>query len=127
LAHTDELRDATDAEQLVAVIEAVTAAESTHAIIRIFRGKPLPPGIDLDRWRSIEDLANYSTAAVAALLLAYSGLWPTNSTALALKFAAACGAASSVASGAFDRALRGRPPSIRDALRREQKRIEAFD
>jgi hypothetical protein len=128
LAHRDALRNAPDTEQLVTALEAVEAARSIAALLQMFRWKPIPSHVDLGRWRRVsgEDLVEDPASVVAALLLSYAGLWPADSEGLRLRLAAASAGASAVTPGALDRILATDPPPLREAMRLERLRLNAF-
>lgn len=130
LAHNDAMRNSSDAEQLVATLEAVEIAKSTAAMVQMLWSRPAPSWIDTDAWRRRlpEGGLIYDPAGVvAALLLVYSGLWPSEPASLDRRFADAASAAIQVPPNALARVLTTDPPRFREFMRRERLRVDTLE
>lgn len=129
LAHNDAMRNSSDAEQLVTTLEAVETAKSTAAMVQMFRSRPAPSWVDTDAWRRVPagGLVDDPGGVVAALLLAYSGLWPSEPASLDRRLAGAASAAIRVPPNALTRVLATDPPRFSEFMRRERLRAETLE
>jgi hypothetical protein len=124
----DEMRSSTPAEQLVAVLEALEAAGSWRSLLQMVQSGKVPTRVAaIDLSDSASEVSSQANVAIAALYLAYTGLWPTDPTSLKSTLASACASSANVDSGGISRILRSQPPGLREAIRRMRARIDAFE
>ncbi|WP_366145766.1 DUF5677 domain-containing protein [Nocardioides sp.] len=121
---SDELRKAPVAEQMIAVLELMDSGKSWRSLLALARhGRTARTALELE-CLGLEpaDFERDAEVAMAALYLAYAGVWPVDRASLRKLVRTASKGAASVRPGAFNRTLAEHPPPIGLALARMRER-----
>lgn len=119
----DALRDASPAEQLVVSLEGIESGKSWRTLFLLLGGR-VSPGLRSNALKS-STKSTEAEIAVAALYLAYAGVWPKEPDTLKATLEQALVGAKSVPSGALRRVIKSRPPSLRETISRQDAYIQA--
>jgi hypothetical protein len=129
LAIGDGMRDATSAEQLAVAFEAMDLGQSWRPLLLTMWGNDHRHRLSRGRWRDVsaEELAIKTDTAVAALFLAYAGVWPVEEAALGSTLASACRDVHAVEPDVLDRVWKTELPDFGMAMRRVRQRVLDFE
>lgn len=129
LGTSDEFRFLTAAEQLVAVLESMRAAREHSALRRFLLGDQLIGGARPLKFLELppKELESDAEVTIAALFLAYAGLWPTDPGSVRDLIRLAAADAAVVGPGIFDRVSSERRPTARIIRDRVRQRMRNFE
>lgn len=129
LGTADEFRFLTASEQLVAVLEAMRAAREQSALRRfLLGGQPIGGARPLNFLEvPSKELESDAEVTIAALFLAYAGLWPTDPGGLRDLIGLAAAGVADVEPGIFDRVSSERRPTARIIRDRVRQRLHNFE
>lgn len=125
---SDELRKATAAEQMVAALELMDCGKSWLSLLELVRrGRRARTVAELECLRlEAADFERDAEVAIAALYLAYAGVWPVNRASLRELVRTASEGAGAVRPGTLNRMLSEGPPPMGLALARMRERRLRF-